>query len=106
MKRRQTGFQSIGACLVIELREERQLMLADLDNAVAMARLVPVSGFLVLDASNDAFPIMGKGSINGLWHKEVGNVVEARYRLGGPVNIGAVLVPVPDREQHPLVLIL
>src|SRR5690554_121179 len=106
MQSRQTRFQGIGAGLVVKLGVECQLMLAGLDDTIAMARLIPVTGFLILDASDDAFAIMNKGSINGLWYKEVGNIVEAWCRLGGPVNIGAVLVAVPDGKQHSLVLIL
>src|SRR5690606_19049935 len=79
-------------------------MLTDFDNAVTVAFLVPVTGFIVLDPANHALTIMGKGRINCLRYKQVGNVIEAGHLTHGPIDIGAELHAVANRKKNPLVL--
>ena len=70
---RQTGFQGIGADLVVQLGEQFEFMAGDFDNPIAMAAGVPDTldgtvrlNHLFLDARHGTRTVMGKTCVDGL----------------------------------------
>jgi hypothetical protein len=89
VQRRQSRPTRRCAGFVVELGKDRQLVIANADDAVGVARGVPFAQF-VLVATDDAGTIMGIASIHRSRGKQISELVKTRTVWWRTIDVDAV----------------